>query len=78
LDGLLSRPGGHNNVSMVNNFRLDGFSTSLFMDILGGDGAHILLTSFTGFRVSSFSSSLSITVVSIVLDFFSSLFSLFS
>lgn len=43
LDGLLSRPGGHNNVSIVNNFRLYGFTSSLTFDILGGDGARILM-----------------------------------
>lgn len=83
FEGLLSRPGGHNNVSMVNNCRLDDFSISWTLVTLGGDGVHISIISISG--CSSFFLSLSstkIVVVSIVvgvssiisLDFLSSTF----
>jgi len=69
LEGLLGRPGGHNNVSMVNNCRLVDFSTSLILDTLGGDGAHISIISIISgagsFSISSSSST--IVIVSIVI-----------
>lgn len=64
LEGLLGRPGGHNNVSMVNNCRLVDFSTSLILDTLGGDGAQISIISITG--CSSFISSTSSSKIVIV------------
>jgi len=66
LEGLLGRPGGHNNVSMVNNCRLVDFSTSLILYTLGGDGAHISIICGSGsFSISSSSST--IVIVSIVI-----------
>lgn len=68
LEGLLGRPGGHNNVSMVNNCRLHDFSTSLILDTLGGDGAQSIISITSGFGSFSISSSSStIVIVSIVI-----------
>jgi len=67
FEGLLGRPGGHNNVSMVNNCRLDDFSTSLILDTLGGDGAQISIISGPDFFSISSSSS-KIVIVSIVIS----------
>lgn len=68
FEGLLGRPGGHNNVSMVNNCRLDVFSTSLILDTIGGDGAQISIISIISgpdfFSISSSSSKM--VIVSIV------------
>jgi len=72
LDGLFGRPGGHNNVSIVNNCRSSDFSTFLIADILGGDGINISTVSMSGCEFSSFPSPSAIVIVSIVVDLISS------